>query len=145
MSPHLYNILVSQRASTVIPRLLVRKQMQGRDWENQELLKPSPGPPSPQVQMLPEHLGQVAQAPTWWPIVTQPFWSFTSEEEKSWVELPCNYFPSTPNACFGFSIKHKSLKGRDVPSMPHHCEVLERLRMLHFLAEWVNGLEKTPQ
>lgn len=39
MSPHLHNILVSQRASTVFPRPLVRKQIQGGEQESQELLK----------------------------------------------------------------------------------------------------------
>lgn len=34
VSHQLYNILVSQKTSTVIPRLLVRKQIQGREWES---------------------------------------------------------------------------------------------------------------
>lgn len=53
MSHHLYDILVSQRTNTVIPRLLGRNQIQGREWESQEPLKSSPGSCSPPVQMPP--------------------------------------------------------------------------------------------
>lgn len=54
---HLYNILVSQRASTRIPRLPVRQQIQRRGWESQEAVKPSPGLSSPPIQMPPEPVG----------------------------------------------------------------------------------------
>lgn len=54
MSPHLYDGLVSQRASTVILRLLVRKQIQEEGVEKSRATETSPGSSSPPAQV---HLG----------------------------------------------------------------------------------------
>lgn len=62
-------------------------------------------------------------------------------------ELPCNYFPTTSNACFGFCIEHKFLKGRNVPWMPPSLaaepwSAREVGGVSHSLTEWLNVLEE---
>lgn len=61
MSPHLYNVLVSQRASTVILRLLVRKQIQEEGVEKSRATETSSWL---LFTSSPSALGQFRQVPT---------------------------------------------------------------------------------
>lgn len=75
MSSHLYDTLVSQKASPVILRLLMRKQMQDREGKVKSHWNPVLAPLPHQSIWLPGAFGQAKQAPTWRAIVPQAFWS----------------------------------------------------------------------
>lgn len=112
---HLYDILVSQITSPVIPRLLMRTQMQGREGRSRATKIQSWLLFQASRNDSLEHLGNLNRHQHGEPLYHNPF-DLLSEAEKLWVTL--SLFPSS--AQLRFSLEHKFPKGRVQLHGPTH-------------------------